>query len=210
MVNLEYDLDMRSALFVFLLSVMSFSVMAQKPHAILRSFSAVKQPNGVNLKWVIIGGRQCDGTRVFRAGEALQFELIEHIEGICGSQSDDVTYSYFDNSPKSNSYNFYRLEMGLQGFTDTVNVFFEDFGLDRYLLLSETQSQAYRILFSNDLNREATLNIYDISGRAIYQDQTIGNDFQLSSVNWDAGVYVFRISGIAEVDVAGKLYFSGR
>ena len=81
MVNLEYDLDMRSALFVFLLSVMSFSVMAQKPHAILLSFSAVKQPNGVNLKWVIIGGRQCDGTQVFSL-KALQFELIEHIEGL--------------------------------------------------------------------------------------------------------------------------------
>ena len=111
---------MRSTLFVFLFSVLASSVVAQKPHPILRSFSAVKQPNGVNLKWVIIGGRQCDGTRVFRADETLQFDLVEHIEGICGSQADDVTYSYFDNSPKSNSYNYYRLEMGLQGFTDTV------------------------------------------------------------------------------------------
>lgn len=201
---------MRSILFLFLFSVLSSSVVAQKPHSILRSFSAVKQPNGVNLKWVIIGGRQCDGTRVFRADETLQFDLVEHIEGICGSQADDVTYSYFDNSPKSNSYNYYRLEMGLQGFTDTVNVFFEDFGTDRYLLLSQPQVRSYRILFSNDLNREASLNVFDLSGKVIYQDQTIGNDFQLNSLNWDAGVYVFRISGVAEVDVAGKLYFSGR
>lgn len=184
--------------------------LAQKPHPILRSFSAIKQPNGIALKWVILGGQQCDGTRVFRAEDSIDFEQIEHIEGICGSQAVDVTYTYFDNNPASNVYNRYKLEMGLQGFTDTVTVFFEDFGSDDFLLLSDYASQSYRILFTNDNNNQALLSVYDLSGKQLYQDQTNNNDIAFSLLGYPAGMYIFRISGVGQVDLHGKIYFSGR
>ena len=184
--------------------------LAQKPHPILRSFSAIKQPNGIALKWVILGGQQCDGTRVFRSENYGMFNQIEHIEGICGSQAVDVTYSYFDNNPASNTYNRYKLEMGLQGFTDTVEVFFEDFGSDDLLLQSDYANQSYRILFTNDNNSEAQLCVFDLSGKQLYQDQTNSNDIGFTLAGYPAGMYIFRISGIAQSDLHGKIYFSGR
>jgi hypothetical protein len=201
---------MRHTFFTFLFFLLAATVAAQGPHHILRSFSAVKQPNGVNLKWVIKGGQQCQGTRVYRADESLVFEQINHVEGICGSFTEDETYTYFDNSPKPNAYNYYRLEMGFQGVTDTVVVFFEDFGSDNHLLISSSELNEYTILFSNDLNREATLHVYDVSGKLMHQDSEIGNDFVIEPTGWRAGIYVFRISGVAETDITGKLYFAGQ
>ena len=199
----------RVATFICLL-VLPLLTVAQDPHPILRSFSGIKQPNGILLKWVIKGGKQCDGTKVFRAEDSIEFEQIEHIEGICGSQAVDVTYSYFDNAPASNGYNRYKLEMGFQGFTDTVTVFFEDFGPDAYLLQTDQFAQNYKILFSNDLNTLARLEVYNLSGKLLYTNETLGNDFQLQSSDWRSGLYIFRISGVSEADISGKLYFSGQ
>lgn len=194
---------------IFLFLVLPLLGMAQDPHPILRSFTAIRQPNGIFLKWVIKGGKQCDGTKVFRSDESLVFEEINHVEGICGDFTEDETYTYFDSEPIPNRYNHYKLEMGFQGLTDTIQVFFEDFGSDGFLLLTETNG-SYRILFSNDNNREATIQVLDLSGKLMFEDAGIGNDFTLQPNGWRAGIYVFRISGVAETDITGKLYFSGQ
>lgn len=201
---------MQKGVFQILLLLLPLVAMGQKPHPILRSFSAVKQPNGIALRWVILGGEQCDGTRVFRAENQGAFEQIEHIEGICGSQSVDVAYNYFDNNPAPNTYNRYKLEMGLQGFTDTVIVFFEDFGADNLLVQSNYASGSYRVLFSNDNNRDAILQVYNPAGNLLLEQQTTNNDIQFSLAGLPAGLYIFTISGVSQEDLRGKVYFSGR
>lgn len=195
-----------------LLVLLALPAIAQKPspHPILRSFTALKQPNGVNLKWVIKGGQQCFGIRIFRADETLLFDQIDHIDGVCGDTEADEAYTYFDSNPISNDYNFYRLEMGSQGFTDTIQVFFEDFGRDRYLLITENASNQFRVLFSNDNNRDALLKVFDVSGNLMFEETRAANDFTIVPDGWRAGVYVFRISGVAETDLSGKFYFSGQ
>lgn len=200
---------MRSTFFILLFFISSLSVSAQKPHPILRSFTALKHPNGVNLKWVIKGGQQCFGIRIFRADESLTFDEIDHIDGVCGDTEEDETYTYFDSEPISNSYNNYRLEMGSQGYTDTIQVFFEDFGSDRYLFITENASNSFRILFTNDNNRDAVLKVFDVSGKLMYEEMRTDNNFTIQPSGWRSGTYVFRISGIAQTDMTGKFYFSG-
>ncbi|MCB9186776.1 MAG: T9SS type A sorting domain-containing protein [Flavobacteriales bacterium] len=200
---------MRNITIIFFLALPFFG-MAQGPHPILRSFSAVKQTNGVLLKWVIKGGQQCQGTKVHRADDSFMFEQINHIPGVCGSFTDDETYTFFDTVPVPNAYNHYRLELGYQGFSDTVTAFFEDFGSKNYLLLTDAERNTYRVLFSNDRNREATIQVFDITGKIMYQDSRIANDFLIEPTTWPAGVYVFRVLGVAESDITGKLYFSGQ
>jgi hypothetical protein len=83
---------MRLVLFIsFLFASVPMSVQAQQPHPILESFVTIEQPNGVNLKWVIAGGFQCRGTRIFRAGSDGIFEQINHIPGICGNFTESET-----------------------------------------------------------------------------------------------------------------------
>ncbi len=201
---------MRIAVAIVMFLLVPLYGMAQEPHPILRSFTAIKQPNGVLLRWVIRGGQQCQGTWVHRANDSLLFEQINHVEGICGSFTEDETYTYFDNEPFPNTYNHYRLELGFQGFSDTVVAFFEDFGANEHLVQTNYVLKSFRILFSNDLNQEALLRVFDLSGRTVLEQTGNNSDFVVDPASWNAGIYVFRISGVAETDIHGKLYFSGQ
>ncbi len=185
---------------------LSAMVSAQQPHPILTSFEAYKQTNGVLLRWVISGGNQCQGTKVYRSVDAIEFEQINHIPGICGGNQADETYTYFDTIPFANSNNHYRLEMGFQGFTEVVTVFFEDFGSKNFLIYSDHASDRFTILFSNDLNAKTTLEIFDRVGNTVYRDVGTGNNHTFQSLGWRPGVYFFRISGVSEADLVGKIY----
>lgn len=181
-------------------------VLGQGPHPILQSFTAYKQSNGVLLRWVIKGGNQCNGTRVFRATDDLDFEQINHIPGICGSFTENETYSYFDSVPHSNQYNHYKLELGFQGFSEKVTVFFEDFGRSPYLILSDPAAQTVRILFSNDQKQNVSLELYDRAGKSVYSANGNDSDFEFNTAALRLGIYVFRILGATESDISGKLY----
>jgi hypothetical protein len=201
--------DMRKPL-IFLFIFIPLMVLGQEPHPLLQSFSAIKQPNGVFLKWVIKGGNQCNGTKVYRAKDYLNFEQINHLPGICGSFTENETYSYFDSVPHSNSYNHYRLEMGFQGFTDTVTVFFEDFGRADHVILSDHISNLYSILFSNDLKRKVLLQIFDTMGHVVWTETTTESHFLFRPRGLKGGVHLFRISGASSADIHGKFYFGGK
>lgn len=179
---------------------------AQQPHPILKSFEAYKQPNGILLRWIINGGNQCQGTRVFRSADALDFELINHIPGICGNFTEDETYNYFDTIPFQNTYNHYRLEMGFQGFTDIVTVFYEDFDGKTYAVLSFPQLNQYQILFSNDLGGVSTLQVFDRMGAFVMVDSNDQSDYVLDTTGWEPGVYLFRITGSDVGAIFGKIF----
>lgn len=193
---------------ILLVFCIQFAALSFAQHAILKSFSAYRQPNGVVLRWVIKGGNQCNGTRVLRAGDALSFEQINHIPGICGDFTEDETYSFFDSIPISNAYNHYKLELGFQGFSDTITVFFEDFGSKNHLVLTDNSSRQHRILFSNDNSNEALLRVFDTNGNELLSQTTLGNDFTIQPSGWKSGVYLFRISGVSRSDIHGKFYFA--
>lgn len=193
---------------LFTLLTLLIATFGFAQHPILESFNAYRQTNGVLLRWVIKGGRQCNGTTVFRSGDDYVFEQINHIPGICGNFTEAETYSYFDSVPISNAYNHYKLELGFQGFTDTITVFFEDFGVANHLVLSEHELGRYRILFSNDNNSEALLRLFDRNGNELLTESTTGNDFTIQPTAWNSGVYLFRISGVSRSDIHGKIYFA--
>ena len=194
-------------LLFLLLPLWSF---AQAPHVILSSFSAYKQPNGILLRWVIKGGSQCNGTKVFRQNEVGVFEPINHIPGICGSATENETYQFFDEEPFANAYNHYKLEMGFQGFSATITVFFEDFGAANHALLVNHEGNSYRILFQNELNRQATLQLYDQMGRAVSTQTTTNSDIEMDVVGLQPGIYIYRVTGVGNQKITGKFYLSGR
>ena len=162
------------------------------------------------MRWVIKGGSQCNGTKVFRANVHGEFELINHIPGICGSNTENETYEFFDPNPSSNSYNNYKLEMGFQGFSETITVFYEDFGNQNHKVFSDFQTNTQRILFTNDLNRIAVLQLFDSMGREVYSESGSDNDFIISPDGLKTGIYIYRISGVSDKPMQGKFYLGGR
>ena len=181
----------------------------QSPHPILTALEAFKQPNGVVIRWTIAGGGQCQGIKIYRSLDEVNFSQIGFIDGVCGSTDSEETYSYFDSIPEPNKYNHYQLELGFQGFTSIVTAFFEDFGGQNYSLLSDYQNNTYRILYSNDLKNEAVLEIYDRFGNVIYADSSTNSDITFKTNGWRSGLYIFRISGVSEADIRGTFSIGG-
>ena len=191
---------------ILLLLCMPLFVVAQQPHPILKSFEAYKQPNGILLRWVIFGGNQCQGTKVYRSEDGLDFDQINHIPGICGNFTEDETYNYFDTIPHKNTYNHYRLEMGFQGFTDIVTIFFEDFDGQNYALLSDPQLNRYQIFFTNDLGNTAKMEVFDRMGNAVTTLSNNRSDHILYTDGWRRGLYIFRITGVDAGTIFGKIF----
>lgn len=198
-----------SRILLFVTLLLPVFVFAQEPHPILSSLNAYKQTNGILIRWVIKGGSQCNGTKVFRSAYAEPFELVNFIPGICGSTTASVTYQFFDSIPVSNAYNSYKLELGSQGFSSTVTVFYEDFGKENHVVFSDYHNNSHRILFSNDLKIKAVLQVFDRVGNLIHSETGTDSDFTVSQLGWKPGIYMFRISGAAEKDIVGKIYFAG-
>jgi len=195
-----------NGLLVLLVALIPLSAAAQQPHPILKSFEAYKQPNGILLRWVIFGGNQCQGTKVYRSEDGMNFDQINHIPGICGNFTEDETYNSFDTIPHKNTYNHYRLEMGFQGFTDIVTLFFEDFEGENYALLSEPQLSRYQILFENDLGNTTKLEVFDRMGNSIIRLSNNRSDHILYTDGWKRGLYIFRITGVDAGTIFGKIF----
>lgn len=175
-------------------------------HPILRSFSAIKQSNGILLRWVIRGGNQCNGTIIYRSADDVHFGQIGFIDGVCGSTDSDESYSFFDSVPLLNADNHYRLELGAQGFTETLTVFYEDFGANDHLVMTDRATGTFRFVFSNDQRNTATLTVFDLGGNAVFQLSGNGNQLVVGTAAWRSGIYLYRIEGVTQKDLTGKFY----
>jgi hypothetical protein len=180
-------------------------VLAQGPHPILTEFALIRQYEGILLKWTIKGGSRCEGTRIFRAEGDGPFALIGSIEGICGGTDFNETYTYHDTLPASNRENHYRLEMGDLGFTETVTLFYDDFGPSGHARLTDPHTGTVTLLVSNARNVQLTVQLVDMNGRVAVQQQTVSNALVLDTAHLPRGVYVYRISGEGVNPVTGRL-----
>ncbi|MCF8257757.1 MAG: T9SS type A sorting domain-containing protein [Flavobacteriales bacterium] len=189
----------------FVLTMPAMSLAQQQPHPILSEFIAIRQHVGLLLRWTITGGNQCNGTKVFRSSDGVGFEQIEHIPGVCGSEIDDVTYSYLDTFPLPNAYNHYRLEMGGQGFTETITHFYTYFDNGNHARLTDPVDGSVRLLFSNASEKQVSMEIIDMDGRPMYSALTHASHFNLYTKGWKVGIYIYHIIGSDDGRVTGRM-----
>jgi hypothetical protein len=185
---------MRPLSTILLFAVMCVANASAQPHSILKSFIAFQQEDVVVLRWVIAGGNQCAGTTMFRSEHNDVFSRIGHIEGICGNTDADETYTFVDSTALPNVNNYYKLEMGLQGFTTVVQLFFEQFGDNDVLVSPNHTDGPLRILFSNPNQETADLTILDRGGRPILTRNGSGSEFNLDLVGLSSGMYYFHLT----------------
>lgn len=180
------------------------SGFTQDAHPILSEFILIRQHKGILLKWTIKGGNQCEGTKVFRANNDYPFELIKHISGICGGADFDETYTHQDTLPAKNTDNHYRLEMGDLGFTETVTLFYDDFGQSNHARLTNQGNGTVTLLVNNAQSSPLTIYLMDISGKVVSHQQSESNAIVLSTLHLPRGIYFYRVDGIGVTPVTGR------
>ncbi len=184
---------------------LSLILSAQTPHPILRYFSGAVVDGQVRLSWVIFGGSTCNGIIIERSANGTIFETIGDIAGICGSPDTDIPYVFLDENPVPNQVNFYRLELGSQGYSTPITINFVPLNSQGYSLRMDNGGKSVNIFFSNNNKELANVGLYDVMGRSLNQYTTEESYINIPLTTAPAGIYIFWII-TNDSRISGKFY----
>ncbi|MCZ4407286.1 T9SS type A sorting domain-containing protein [Cryomorphaceae bacterium 1068] len=169
-------------------------------------FSATQVSGKVFLDWTMNFGQTCNGIDITRSTDNINFSPVGNIQGICGSPTDTVSYSFIDESPILNQVNYYRLLMGNLGPSQTISVEIINLQGTGYQVRPNPIVEEGRIYFDNDRSEEHRLTLISTDGSMLRQLTTRNDFFVLNTIDLSAGIYIFRIeTADGSIKVANKL-----
>jgi len=178
--------------FIIPLSFIVLSLGSYSQHFILSEFFAFQKEDVVKLQWTIKEGQTCNDINIERSGKHRNFDKIGEISGVCGSPEQSVTDRFTDSIPLKNRLNYYRLELGSQGYSTAVSVETRFFGDKSYIIQNNPGIDQMTILFSNVDSKNYTFRIFDTRGNFINEYSTTQNRLVLRVNGWAAGIYIFQ------------------
>ncbi len=162
-------------------------------HPILNYFTTNLSDGRVLLSWEIKGGDQCNGIKVLRSTDSLHFTQIGDIAGICGSPDFAQPYTYTDESPTENAINYYKIELGGQGFASSSGVHYVKLLNDGYKVYPNPITQDSRLYFNNP-GQNYTFQLIDYTGKMVMSMETgQQSEIDLSTLNVLSGPYIFQL-----------------
>jgi hypothetical protein len=193
----------------FFIAVLSILAILNNSNAqetiILDGFVGVPQNGQIQLRWVISAGQTCNGTFIERSSDNLHWDNIGDIPGVCGSSSTPVPYNFIDSSPVGNSINFYRLELGGQGYSPVVSVPFYDFTSTGYVLMPNPVSETAMLYFGTSETEAFDISVFDLSGKLVQKISGVGGNSKLDVSLLMPALYFFVIERKGKTRVVGKL-----
>lgn len=214
MKELFYDFSVRN---VYKISIMHIilsltlllaasTVCAQDGDFMLGDFKAASLERHVLLRWGIKEGQTCNGIKIWRGTDTLNMTKIGEIYGVCGSFSEPVAYDFTDTQPIENKVSYYKLELGKRVFSSSVIHTFYNLINGKFVLKPNPVINNSELIFSNASAQPHTLEVYGISGKKLYETNTIENYFNIDKNNTPLGIYFFIIKNNEEIKVKGKFF----
>jgi hypothetical protein len=160
----------------------------------LDSFTLLQSNNSIYVRWVLSSGSTCNGTRLWRSSDSVNYEMMYEITGVCGSPSQPTPYSFVDDKPLFNKKSFYKLEFLGFGFSEPKTIEVMQLKESEYRLNPNPISQNTKLYFSKLKNVEYRLIIYNQFGKKITEVATRTNFFEINSEEYNSGLYLFFIS----------------
>jgi len=180
--------------YLLLFGLLLFSLLSSGQDGRIRMRFLGTASNGrVFLDWTMNFGETCNGIDITRSADSLNFTRIGGIQGICGSPTDTVSYSFLDESPLPNKTNYYRLSLGNLGLSQVIAVDVIDLKGKNSQVRPNPITNLGRIYFSNERKRNHTLEIISPDGQI--QNRISGREefFTLNASLLKQGPYIFRI-----------------
>ncbi len=174
--------------------------------SILSYFSASENNGTVYLSWQIKSGSTCNGIQIYRSNDSLNFIQIGDFPGICGDISFAQDYNYTDHNPIKNSLNYYRLELGNNGYSQVVSVEVIDIAATGFQVRPNPATTQVEILFDNNNSIKHNLNLYSVTGALVFSTSGKQDYFELDTRALSNGTYLFTISNSANAtNLQGKI-----
>ncbi len=182
-----------SILFCSLIFFSSSNVYAQRS-LILDNFDARDYLGKVYLNWTISSGSTCNGIQIYRSIDKINYEKIGDIPGVCGNNSTAQAYSFIDENPIKNKFNYYFIQLGGNGNSEVLTVQIIDLKSNGYKVSPNPVVGESKIYFSNNKNSYFQLTLFNQFGVNVKIVETMSDYFELDSSLLPSGYYFFSIA----------------
>jgi hypothetical protein len=179
---------------VVLFLLLAGSSHSQENPAILQ-FDITQVQAGAQLNFTLAAGNTCLGIRILRSSDNTSFSEIGFIGGVCGSVSDDISYSYTDSMPLSNRTGYYKLDLELLGTSAVHSFRYINFESEQVVAIPNISDGLFHLYFQNPQKVAVRLTVYDLTGRKIKESDYPGiSTIDLDLSNERAGEFIFTIN----------------
>ena len=177
----------------YLSMILSGSLIAQKADAILSNFSGFEVDGIVYLSATIASGNTCNGIDVLKSTDNFSFVPIGNIAGICGSASHPVRYDFVDSLPNLNGVNYYQLELGGQGFTNSIEVEVRSFKNNKVQIIPNPVREQVDFHFSNPEHHTLEIHIHNSQGQLMRSFTSNLETLEFFAGSFSQGMYWIRV-----------------
>lgn len=159
----------------------------------LMSFAVHKKQHTALLVWATASEQDSKGFEVERSADGRSWSAIGFVASLSenGKSTLKLEYSYTDNNPL-NGRNYYRLKQtdhnGTYAYSNV-----EMISLDKLKAIDIYPNPATDKISIAGLDREASVSVYDVSGKLLLQLKADNPVVQVSLSSLDLGMYYVRI-----------------
>lgn len=177
----------------FLIMVIPTMTEAQGNISLLQ-FEATQIGQTVRVDFTLAMGNTCNDLKILRSADAIQFEEIGVIGGVCGSNSEIKSYTFTDSKPIANHINYYKLDLALLGVSDVITVRFINYEKHNVVVLQNTATKESVFYFQNTVRQPVSFLLFDSNGKNLH-NKTFGpvSEIRFSVTDFPVGIYLFKI-----------------
>lgn len=166
----------------------------------LQDFTVEEVQNHAQITFTTKSGFTCEDIVIRHGTDSLDLKQIHIYPGICGSTSEDVTYTYLFKSVALGQTNYFQIDLGQYGISEIESIkTIRKIGLQPIVFPNPVQNNSM-LSFSNVGRELATISIYKSTGNQVGETiETYGESVLLSDFKFPgSGIYFYtiRIKGI--------------
>ncbi len=143
----------------------------------------------ISVSWQIDSGSTCNGIKIFRSSDGLNFNEIHFIDAVCGSSFEAKNYLFFDQQPLQNQLNIYRLFFGTSTYSINDSVFFFATKADEIPCFPNPASDKIQFRIDNPQSAKYSIKIFDGNGKECLSSESITEINEVLINNWLKGIY---------------------
>ncbi len=141
-------------------------ILCAQEHPFITSYELTELDGAIRIEWSIFGGT-CNGQDVERSTDGSNFGTVHRIEGICGGSETPVPYNWTDPEPPEFTTVYYRVKLGVEGYTSVKAVEFDQLTTSDQRFFPSPMNGSATLVLNVQNGAAVDLFIHDASGREI-------------------------------------------
>lgn len=185
---------LRSVSAILAVGITSTLCAQSDEHPFIRTFDITVLDGRILVAWTMQGGSTCDGSEVLRSTNGVDFTAVHRLEGICGDAELDVPFSWMDETPPEFTTLYYRIKLGVEGYTSIKMVDFKQLISSQQRFFPSPMLDEATLLLNVPASSQVDLLIFDTSGRIVLEREgLVGREHHIALPGARSGVYSYVV-----------------